>query len=192
MYFHAQNLNEKSGGRRGSMLRNGRCWWQLWERACVRFEWSFRFSGPRFELHLASGQDGDLIGIGIGIVFLSLWLTFEYWKWAKWLERKIKRPDQKYGNGRVIGFYCYDGRLWISFWRDDMEWQRSDPWWNVLLLSVLPTYCWDQPNALIENSPAIALKSRCQRRAILLRLAFRNGSGVERAGHFRSASSVLK
>lgn len=137
MNFHAQNLNEKRGQRKGSMFRNGRWWWHLTNGYKkrhsgpeIRCEWHWRISGPRAMLDIGGG-DSDAIGLSLGLGFLTVYLTLIYWPWHLWLTDKTKRKDQKYGNGREIGFYFYheDWALVFNCWYDPMESHSNDPWW---------------------------------------------------------------
>lgn len=135
MHFHAQNLNDKSGGRTGSILRYGRCWWHFNERSTIRLEWNFNLNGPAVGLEL--GHFDDAISFHVSAIIFSLWLTLEQFTLSRWISNKIKRPDQKYGNGRTIGFKWYEDRLWIDLWDDPMEHRSVDPsWWHITIVPV--------------------------------------------------------
>jgi len=120
--FHSQNLNEKGAGTLGSMWRHGRCW-----IGNSGFEWVFGWRPLGAELELAT--HGHALAGNISLFFFSL-----YWHWENhrvywWLQNALKRPDQKYGNGRQIGFRFYEEYIWIDLWNDPMESRHDDPWW---------------------------------------------------------------
>jgi hypothetical protein len=127
MRFHAQNLNDKNGGRQGSMFWYGRWWWHLTEKVEVRCEWHWGL-GLRCMVDIGGG-DSDAIGMSLGLGFLTVYLTLVYWPWHLWLTDKTKRRDQKYGNGRELGFYFHEWALWVRIWSDPDEWRSADPKW---------------------------------------------------------------
>lgn len=130
MLFHSENLNDKQGKRQGWILRHGRCWLHFsCHNNTLAAEWCFQLCGPALELDLAHGSDDAAIGIHMGLIFFSFWLHFTNFRLERWISEKIKRPDEKYGNGRSIGFYWFQGTLWIHFWHDPMESRSADPWW---------------------------------------------------------------
>jgi hypothetical protein len=132
MRFHSQNLSENhDGSTPRSKFWNGRCWLHF-ETFTIGLEWSFLVSRLSIGIGLAD-YDHALSGhFCIGRV--NLYWHLEYFPLYRWLEHKIKRPDQKYGNGRTIGFYWLDGSLSIDLWHDPMEHRRADPkWWHFYI-----------------------------------------------------------
>lgn len=124
------NLNDKGhDGVKGSIIRAGR--------------WSRYFGGKRdqyiaVEWHLLTGRFGASLGladydhaiqISLSLLLFSVYFTWENHRVENWLRAKTKRKDQKYGNGREIGFHWSEGRLFIKLWDDPMEWCKTDPWW---------------------------------------------------------------
>lgn len=151
MCFHAQNLNEKSHNRCGSMLRHGRCWLKLL-RSEWRFEWSlFRRSAPGLSLDLADCDD-DAIGGHLALGFAALYWGFQN-RWLRRIMERLTSRDSKpreyeirdgggnlstgsywSTNGRTIGVRWFEGSLWIDLWNDPMESRSVDPgWWHITI-----------------------------------------------------------
>lgn len=129
MHFHSQDIRKDE---RGFTLLNWRCWLRITEHTSLNFEIHIPGrSGLRFDIQL--GQDEDAIQIGLAIPYLfAVYLTLEQWSLHNWLANATKRKDEKYGNGRTIGFYLWHGNLSISLWYDPMESRSSDPkWWHL-------------------------------------------------------------
>lgn len=146
MRFWSQNLNEKSGDIVGSMIRAGRAALYITDRASVRAEWSLwsRLRILGVALDLAQGDD-TVVQIGLHFWWAHVWLSFDYWKWQQWLSNKIRRRDQKYGNGRALGLELgSDLTLRLSLWEDPMEWRKVDPAWWKLSIN-LPDFFLGQP-----------------------------------------------
>jgi hypothetical protein len=135
-YFHSQNLNER--GRHlpdGSMWRHGRSWLHLnpsqSRRIVLGVEWAVwpRHKWLNIGLNLATHD--DVFSISFAPWLFSLHLSLEYWPWHSWLSNKIKRRDERYGNGRSIGISYSEDHLSLKLWSDPMEHRSSDPkWWS--------------------------------------------------------------
>lgn len=121
--MHWQNLNDKSVDRLGSGIRHGRCWIGSFE-IC----WQF-FQRPGFHFSLAIAEHEHALTIGLELFLFSFWISWDHFKVQSWLSDKIKRRDQKYGNGRSIALYWHEWGLWWTLWHDEMESRRDDPWY---------------------------------------------------------------
>jgi hypothetical protein len=146
MRFSSQNLNDKVGGEKGSMWREGRCWWYLDGNAnksaekVVRFSWAMWSNLNTIGIKLDLATWDDVFSIGFHFWKVHFWFGFEYWKLQQWLSKKIKRSNQAYGNGRVIGLECYSGHIWINLWQDPMESRSVDPWWWHFSFDVMKVF----------------------------------------------------
>jgi hypothetical protein len=125
MYFHYQNLNDEHPKR---YWLHGRCWLG---HDFLHAEWHFP-AWWSWEIQVSLNHYGDTaVGfhIGLGLVWLHL-STSNRWLY-RFLEPITKRKDQKYTNGRTIGFRFYAQSLWVDLWNDPMEHRRKDPrWWS--------------------------------------------------------------
>ena len=136
MHFHSQNLNERrGGGTPGSKFWNGRCWLHFGKdsRHSLGFEWGFLRRRLSIGLDLATHDHALAWNFCIGLV--NLYFHLDYWPMHNWLSHKIKRRDQKYGNGREIGVSVFEGSVMIDLWNDPMEHRFKDPkWWHIYLV----------------------------------------------------------
>ena len=146
MRLHSQNLNERSHGRTGSILRHGRCWWSVlgfqW-----RFEWTlFKLGTVGISLDLAD-YDEDAIGGQFALGFAAFYWGLANRRFRRFMERVTSRDSapREYEirdglgniskgsywstNGRTLGIRCFGGTLWIDLWNDPMESRSNDPWW---------------------------------------------------------------
>lgn len=116
MHFHSQNLNEKPGGRMGSILRHGRCWWRITERLKLHAEWLI--PSGKFSLSAQFGGDDDdlLLSFGCGLFTVYFGICAPG---LSWLPR-----------GRVSQIYWFQRALWIYPWSRRWEHRSSDPWWS--------------------------------------------------------------
>lgn len=129
MRFHAQNLNEKPGGIVGSMWREGRCWLHT-KRWTFGFSWHFWNKRLGLKVGLADYDHALCFSIQTGLV--NLYLNIDNRRLYDIMASATKRSDQQYTNGRVIGFYVFEGAVHIQLWNDPMEHRRSDPrWWSI-------------------------------------------------------------
>ena len=135
MHFHSQNLNERrGGGTPGSKFRHGRCWLHFGERSCLGMEWGFW--RPRLSVGVGLATHEEALAWHFCIGLVNLYFHLDYWPLHRWLGEKTKRPDQKYGNGREIGFSIFDGAVMIDLWNDPMETRcKEDPkWWHTYIV----------------------------------------------------------
>lgn len=134
MHFHSQNLNDE-GGITKSKWRHGRCWLHFGQdsKYCLGFEWGFW--RPRLSIGLDLATHEYALSWNFCIGLANLYFHLEHWPLQRWLSNKIKRPDEKYGNGREIGVSVFDGAVMIDLWNDPMEHRRNDPrWWHIYLV----------------------------------------------------------
>lgn len=76
-------------------------------------------------------EDDEVFTLGICPYFFSLYITLKNFKLAQWVSNKIKRKDEKYGNGRSIGISFFESSMWIELWNDPNESRSTDPkWWS--------------------------------------------------------------
>lgn len=135
MHFHSQNLNEKpGGGTLGSKFWNGRCWLHFGKdsKYSIGLEWSFL--QPRLSIGLDLATHDHAVSWNFCVGLVNLYWHLDYWPLQRWLSNKIKRPDEKYGSGREIGFSIFDGAIAIDLWNDPMEHRGADPkWWHIYI-----------------------------------------------------------
>ncbi len=154
MRFHTQNLSERNGRVAGSILRHGRCWFDL-IHTHWRFEWLlFKAAGIGLTLDLAD-YDEDAIGGHLALGFCALYWGFAYRPLRRLMERvtsrdklprtyeirdgegKVSTGSYWSTNGRTIGIRWFEGYLWIDLWYDPMESRSSDPrWWHIAICPV--------------------------------------------------------
>lgn len=131
MWGHWQNLNRKghAGGKtiKGSAFKNCRAWWHFSENTSFGVQWVAW--SKKIGAHLGIGKDESAISFSVSVFLFSLYLNLENWKMERWLSNLTKRKDQKYGNGRSVGFHWTEDTLFVSIWEDSMEWRASDPKW---------------------------------------------------------------
>lgn len=118
MRFHWQNLNEKKGGKTGSILRHGRAWLGLgrYYRPTLRWEW--RIPTTHFHLGVSFGEPYEnTVQFTLACGLFALWVTFEGRGWS-WLP-----------TDRRCELSFHDKALWIHPWSRTWEWNRNDSWW---------------------------------------------------------------
>lgn len=126
MRFHWQNLKKED---KTNDILHGRCWFYFFERTTLGLEWSIPgHSGLRFQLSFNHYGD-TAIGLSIGLLLFSFHISFENHILYRLLEKVTRRRDQKYTNGREIGFYIWGDAMSISIWNDPMESRHTDPFW---------------------------------------------------------------
>lgn len=135
MYFHSQNLNERSDGTCGLMLRHGRCWWRPWwnekqghKGVEFYFSWVFLTHFWHIGIEFGVGDTDDGVQFEFACGLFAVWLTIGNLGW-KWL------PEN-----RECEIAYHDACLWIKPWSKPMEWCRDDPWWVRGLTFHMP---WD-------------------------------------------------
>jgi hypothetical protein len=132
--LHWQNLNEK--GRedvKGSILRNGRAWFKPFtgnRRHELSFNCQWVLWSKRISVGLGLADYENAVSFHICLYLFSFYFNLEYSPLERWLEEKTKRKDEKYGNGRTIGFTWMEGSLMVDLWNDPMEWRSRDPKWQ--------------------------------------------------------------
>jgi hypothetical protein len=128
MHFHSQNLNEKNGIT-GAKWRHGRAW-----LGNLGWEWVLLKWRPlRLELELAT--DDHAISASIAFFFFAFWIHLDNWNLHRKLSDLIKRKDERYGNGREVGFYFYEDAIVLNLWNDPMEHRYKDPrWWHIYII----------------------------------------------------------
>jgi hypothetical protein len=134
MFFHSCNENEKPGGIKGSKWRAGRCWlhWSDHHRN-VCLEWSFW--KPRLSVGIGLADYDHVLAGHFCIGLVNLYWHLDHYPLYQWIRDRIKRPDEKYGNGRTIGFTVFDDAIMIDLWNDPMESRGKDPkWWHIYIL----------------------------------------------------------
>lgn len=131
MNFHWQNLNDLPGRRKGSGIRHGRCWLGPFE-----FEWSI-LHRPALRFNVGLAHYDCALSFGIGLIFCSFWLVYRNSNLERLISDRTRRKGEKYGNGREITVYWFEGGLWWAIWQDPIESRSRDPWyvrmhhWNV-------------------------------------------------------------
>lgn len=125
MYFHSQNLNDSIPKR---YLWHGRCW--IGQKPQVNLEWCIPSRSLRFMLNLNDYGD-DAFSISFSVFLFSIHVGFDWRPLYRLLEKITKRKDQKYTNGRQVGFYFYSNTFYLMLWNDPDEYRREDPkWWK--------------------------------------------------------------
>ena len=122
MHFHSQNLNKL-----GSKIKRGRCWWHINDKNCINFEWVLW--SKDFHIGILLGAYENAIQLTFGLILFTVYLSWENHKVEYWVQDKIKRKTDTYGNGREIAIKWHHETLWIDLWNDPMEWNNTDPWW---------------------------------------------------------------
>lgn len=119
--FHYQNLNDSTPKK---YLSHGRCWLNPF-----RLEWAIPSGTFQFKIELASHEDALQLSFGIGL--FTVYLSYDNYKLATFIQNKTKRKSERYGNGRTIGVAIHHGSIWIDLWRDPISWHSEDPkWWE--------------------------------------------------------------
>ena len=135
MHYHSQNL--KKVDRTNDWL-NWRCWLHFTDR--TEFHMQVVSPGRGLALELDLAQEESTIGGRISIPYLIsiYWGVESRGPLNRFLEYITRRKDQKYSNGRTIGFYISGSdlrsglSLSLSLWYDPMETRSEDPkWWHV-------------------------------------------------------------
>lgn len=128
MHFASQNLNDRTGGKKGPMWRAGRAWLYLrqddaGQNSKFGVEWVLgrvRF-GLRLTVDAQYGDDDFVISLSLPLV--SLYLSAENVLPAALIARKPEDPH-------AIGFSIHDGGLWWDCWQNDVEWRSGTPKWR--------------------------------------------------------------
>lgn len=123
MYFHYQNLKKEE--KTSKHISNGRFW--LGRKPQFHCEWVI--PGRDLSLEISLNDGDDAIGGKIGMYLFTIYWSIEWHFLYRLLKPLTRRRDQKYTNGRRIGFYLSEGYLSLMLWHDPMESRSSDPWW---------------------------------------------------------------
>jgi hypothetical protein len=126
LWFHSQNLNDKPGNRQGSKLLNGRAWLHA-GRYTLGLQWVIGKIKFGAEVQVAPDAEGTLSG-NLLLPLIQVYVHLDA-PWGHRLNDLCRRKNQKYGNGRAVGFSVHSGALWWNVWADQMEWRRGDPKW---------------------------------------------------------------
>ncbi len=121
MRFHAQNLNEKPGGRMGSMLRHGRCWLYLGRPGHGRCPtlclcWEIPTSFLHVGIEFGEAYE-NTIQVKLACGLFAVWLTLDGIV-GKWLPRN-----------RCCEINFHHRTLWVNPWSRRWETRGKDPWW---------------------------------------------------------------
>lgn len=103
----------------------------------IGFEWTFlknaKYCGLELHLNSVDGCRGIMFYIGLYKV-ANLWLTIE--QVPKWLLPGHYRQSVIHEGeivwqpeDRTIGVRIFNWTIWVSLWENQMEWNRTDPWW---------------------------------------------------------------
>lgn len=125
MRFHWQNLKKED---HSNHIYHGRCWFYFGERSQLGIEWAIPGNQLRFMLSL-NHYDETAIGFSIDVFLFSLHFGIENRFLYNLLQHITRRRDQKYTNGREIGFYLWGDSMSIQIWNDPMESRHTDPFW---------------------------------------------------------------
>ncbi len=141
MYWHWQNLNDKSGGRQGSGFIAGRAWFYPLHRRntdgpmgpCFRVEWHWFNPSCRLALNVDPHND-ESICLTFAIPFvISLYFGFESFRWldalARWLRPRLA-DDCRWYEGRELSFAIHSAALWWRVWSSPDSWSSSTPRWR--------------------------------------------------------------
>src|SRR5690606_32895990 len=121
---HYQDLN---GSTPKTYLEHGRCW-----LGSFRAEWAV--PSGNYQLRVELGTHDEAVQFSVGVGLFSLYLSYENYKLSNFIQKKTKRKERRYGNGRTIGVAVHDGSIWIDLWKDPMEWDSNDPkWWSTTI-----------------------------------------------------------
>jgi hypothetical protein len=133
--FYWINENEKGHSEvKGSIIRHGRAVWNFGEQ---RLESEWLLLSKRISVGIGLGEHEDALSLRLCLWLFSFYLSWENHRVGEWLRNFIKRRDERYGNGREIGFYWLEGTLSVSIWNDPMEWRASDPkWWSFSITPI--------------------------------------------------------
>lgn len=132
MRFHWTNENTKGDDSvKGSPLRAGRAWLHFGKSGNTSLATEWYLWTKKFSAGIGLADYEHAVSVHLSLILFSFYLTLEYWPLEKWLKRVTKRKDDKYGNGRTIGFTWIEGTLMVDLWNDPMEWRSADPkWWH--------------------------------------------------------------
>jgi hypothetical protein len=125
MRFHAQNLNDKPGGRVGLMLRHGRCWLHI-GRTVLKLSWQFPSSFCHADVSVL--EHDEAFGLSFACWLFAVWFGVENWKFGRVL--KALFFDAKDYEGREIKIGLHDGAIWWSLWCPSMSWSSRTPKWR--------------------------------------------------------------
>lgn len=137
-----------------------------------RFWFGEPWASPSLSLDVARGHTGaelrfggerSVVGLFLGLYFVSIWLSFEEGEFGEWRRRAFARATRRAAeltastgrehyaheldwqdSGRDIGFRIHDGSVWWSVWRgmDDDHQREQWPWDGRGWLFVWPVSEW--------------------------------------------------
>lgn len=123
MYFHYQNLKKEEKSKHWFY---GRCW--IGDKPQLSLDWVAPGKDLSFTLNLNHYGD-TAIGGHIGLVLFTLYWGIDWRPLYSLLEKLTRRSDQKYTNGRTLGFSIDSSCAYLELWHDPMESRGQDPWW---------------------------------------------------------------
>jgi len=151
--LHAINDNDLPGStfhnrRCGSILRKGRLNLNFWDdderHNTITLGWAFGTwrCGSSITLHSPGGDDSVSGHWSIPGIYLYTSIDRLLPRWME-IVLGLYRPkttDEKYNHytDRTVGFSIHHGRLWVSLWENEMEWNCEDPWWWKFNVSLNP------------------------------------------------------
>ncbi len=126
MYYHSQNLKKED---HDNTWFNRRCW--IGDEPQLHFQLVAPGKGISFTIELNHYGD-TAIGGRIGLFFFTLYWGIDWRPLYRLLEKFTRRRDQKYTNGRTMGFSIDSQCMYLELWNDPMEHRGRDPkWWRM-------------------------------------------------------------
>ena len=120
MRFSTQNLNDKPGGRQGSIFRYGRGWLYFGDGSSnIGLEWvipTWRFAAS---INFAGNH---ALCLNLSCLLFGLYITLDYYKLEAWLRHVIGDYED-----REISIRVHDWSLWWNFWTPSMSWSSKTP-----------------------------------------------------------------
>lgn len=124
MRYHSQDLKKEE---RSNRIYHKRGWLYVGKDSRTVLDWEISVPGHSFGANLALNHYGDTaVGLNISPKLFSLHLGIENNWLYNFLQYITRRTDQKYTNGREIGFWFMEWNLHLKLWSDPMEWRSSD------------------------------------------------------------------
>lgn len=126
MYFNSQNLNEKPGGRKGSMLLHGRCWWKFGRRdgsgdTKYMLEWRLGSKSCRASANFNGPDDHNLM-ISVCLPPVALYFGVRSKLVSRWFKGSYK--------DRELELAIHSWAIWWNLWTPSMEWSCETPRWR--------------------------------------------------------------
>jgi hypothetical protein len=137
MYYHSQNLKKVD---KTNDIINYRFW--IGQKTQLSGQFVVPTKSCALEIDLCkNGWQEEALSFHLAIpLIFNLFIAFQNRFLYKILEKITKRKGDKFTNGREIGISIHSWILWISLWKDNMEYISSDPKWlsmNINFLDLL-------------------------------------------------------